>query len=177
MFIPKEVGIVNCPGCHTRPCKCAELRKAKLARHQQEQAAALLDGVADAVKADSLKKAQEAAKRRATEEEYLTDKLLRVLSVDYTWGFEGDHLPIATVGGFRFSLGGDYEALILLRRCPACQKDVQRVVTSLLVLDDSNDLGWPHSDGKCMKPPDGETAEQRLLQALREFIADDSYQG
>lgn len=96
-----------------------------------------------------------------------------------------DHeTPIVEVEGFRFSLGSptDFDKdLALPITCEACGKEYSRSIWSISSVADRI-VPYPHENNYCLEQakqstsPDSLTTELRLLQVLRDFIAENSYQ-
>ena len=130
------------------------------------------------------KRAKVAEKRRGKLVEQLRERL--GLAVDESAITMRDHeTPVVEVEGFRFSLGSpsDFEHdLCLLRTCGACGKEYSRSIWSINSMADRF-VPYPHADNFCLKleqeresPPTSLTTELRLIQVLRDFIAENSYQ-
>lgn len=95
-----------------------------------------------------------------------------------------DHeTPVAEVEGFCFSLGSpsDFEHdLCLLITCEACGKEYSRSIWSINSMADRF-VPYPHANNFCLElekaqAPTSLTTELRLIQVLRDFIAENSYQ-
>jgi hypothetical protein len=87
-------------------------------------------------------------------------------------------VPLVEIEGFRFALGSEGE-LAEVRTCGACGEDFYRTVYSVNSIGDSF-IAYPHNNAYCLtlarQPEPSSTTEQRLLQALRDFIAEHGYQ-
>lgn len=140
--------------------------------------------------------AQEAERReqaRAREQARLRDLIAKYFAVEAepTWNEEHDHAEIR-IDEYVFVLGNGYIALYLLDTCGACGAEVGRGVDSLIdlgavVAGESTALWVPgesteygplrHSCPRRQDEPDPmprivmPTVEERLLDALRDFIA------
>lgn len=147
----------------------------------QIQTQSLRERVAQA-RAEADKEAADVAARKAQKaRERLKAKLLSVLNVavqesDITvLGFE----PFVKVEEFEFTL--DIEGTLAhLRKCEACGERYPRLIYSVSSLADTF-IPYPHNDAFCLKlaaqSEEPKTAEGRLLEALRDYIAEHSYQG
>lgn len=125
------------------------------------------------------------ARQRQQDRDRLKNALAKRLSVEVDQALiahEGER-AVANVEGLRFSLNYD-DDLVLLRRCDLCGEDANRGFHSIesLANAESSELGYPHGNGECVKRREREQAkrqptEERLLEALRDYIAEHSYQG
>lgn len=132
--------------------------------------------------ADAEKERADVAARKAQKaRERLKDKLLSVLNVhveesDITvLGFE----PFVKIEEFEFTL--DLEGTLAhLRKCDACGERYPRLVYSVTSLADTF-IPYPHNEAFCLKlaaqTEEPKTVEGRLLEALRDYIAEHSFQG
>lgn len=89
--------------------------------------------------------------------------------------------PIVEVEDFRFSIASEGELCALLTHAP-CGKEYERLIYSISSLADRW-LPYPHANDFCLKleqerelPPTSLTTELRLIQALRDFVAENSNQ-
>lgn len=125
---------------------------------------------------------QESEAREAKQNrERLQAQLSRWLKIDVdesAMTMRNAETPVVEIEGYRFSL--DFEGdLAQLRHCDTCGEDAYRVVRGVgsLVNDEMN---YPHRDGSCKEQKQAvasQATEARLLQALRDFIAENSVQG
>lgn len=125
--------------------------------------------------------ADNAARKAQKARERLKAKMLNVLAVvveesDITI-LDGTK-PVVEAEGFEFTL--DIEGTLAhLRKCEHCSERYPRLVYSVSSLADPF-IPYPHNDGFCLKlaaqTEAPERAGDRLLQALRDFIAENSYQ-
>ena len=93
--------------------------------------------------------------------------------------------PFVTVEDFEFTLDifeGNY-TLAHLKKCEACGERYRRLVYSVSSLADTF-IPYPHNDAYCLKlaaqsarSEAPKTAADRLLEALRDFIADSAPRG
>jgi hypothetical protein len=126
-------------------------------------------------------RAEVTARKAQKARERLKAKMLSVLNIhveesDITVLGAG---PFVTVEGFDFTL--DLEGTLAhLRKCDACGEHYSRLVYSVSSLADTF-IPYPHNDAFCLKlaaqPEEPKTTEEKLLQALRDYIAEHSYQG
>lgn len=127
-------------------------------------------------------RAEKEAEDRRREGDRLRTQMRKVLQIEVEPDaviFDG-HRPRVVVEGLRFSVDNDF-GLVLLRECGACHKDVTFGVWSIEGLADAETrpFFYPHGQGNCVlvmgtEPP--QSAEQRLVAALRDMIAQHSYQ-
>lgn len=147
----------------------------------QIQTQSLRERVAQA-RLDAEREIADVAARKAQKaRERLKAKLLSVLNVvvqesDITvLGFE----PFVKIEDFEFTL--DIEGTLAhLRKCEACGERYPRLIYSVSSLADTF-IPYPHNEAFCLKlaaqTEEPKTTEGRLLEALREYIAEHSYQG
>ena len=127
------------------------------------------------------KEAKSAQKRRTKLREQLQERL--GVAVDESDMTMRDHVtPIIEVEGFRFSLGSpaDFDHdLCLLIMCGACGKEYSRTIWSINSMADRF-VPYPHANNYCLELEKGQsptsslTTELRLIQVLRDFIAENS---
>lgn len=140
------------------------------------QTQTLREMIEDARAALDREKAERAARDAAKDSESLRKALALLLKVDV----EGDVIaikdgyPEVAIDGIWFSLNMEGD-LVTLRRCSICGTDEIARIWSVESLADSDSLYYSHRLGFCSRPstsPQPLTTEQRLLQALRDFIAE-----
>lgn len=110
----------------------------------------------------------------------LAQTLLDTLGIE-AGEFVGEFRPETIIEGMRFSFhSSDYgPVLVLVRSCPHCGKDEDFVVRSLASLGrqlEAN-FSWPHSNAQCTEQTgqtfsQPQTVEARLIEALRDYIAE-----
>ena len=142
----------------------------------------LRERIAEVNAADDSNKAENEAKVAERRRKDLREQLKERLSVevDESAMMMRDHeTPIVEVEGFRFTLGSptDFDnGLSLIITCGACGKEYQRSIWSLNSMADRF-VPYPHSNNYCLEreqPPTPLTTELRLIQVLRDFIAENS---
>lgn len=147
----------------------------------QVQTQSLRERVAIAQADAERERAEVAARKAQKARERLKAKLLSVLNVVVhdseitVLGFE----PFVKVEEFEFTL--DIEGTLAhLRKCDACGERYPRLIYSVSSLADTF-IPYPHNDAFCLKlaaqTEEPKTVEGRLLEALRDYIAEHSYQG
>lgn len=128
------------------------------------------------------KREKVAEKRRGKLVKQLLERLS--LAIDESAITMRDHeTPVVEVEGFRFSLGSpsDFEHdLCLLITCGACGEEYTRSIWSINGMADRF-VPYPHANNYCLElkknqAPTSLTTELRLIQVLRDFIAENSYQ-
>lgn len=148
----------------------------------QVETKSLRERVAQVV-ADKERERAEIAKKKAQKaREHLKAKMMSVLAVNVevsdiaVLGAE----PFVTVEDFEFTLDWfeGRDSLAHLQKCGACGERYKRLIYSVSSLADTF-VPYPHNEAFCLKlaaqPAEPQTTEERLLQALRDFIADNSY--
>jgi len=151
----------------------------------QIETKSLRERIAEINAANDSEKAENEARvekwRRGELIEQLRERL-GVIVDDSAISMRDHETPIVEVEGFRFSLGSvtDFDKdLSIIITCEACGKEYTRSVWSISSLADRF-VPYPHANNYCLQlrdtPPESLTTELRLIQALREFIAENSYQ-
>lgn len=148
----------------------------------QIQTQSLRERVAEARLAldrDKLNADAEAARRNRKSLKEMLSERLGVEVEESAITMLNEWAPMVEVEGFRFSIASDTGDLALLITCGACGKEYERVIWSMTGMADTF-VPYPHADGYCVEreqSPTSLTTELRLLQALRDFIAEQNYQG
>lgn len=143
-------------------------------------AKSLRERIAEVNAADDRDKAENdakfAEKMRRDLKEQLRDRL--AVEVDESAiTMRDDNMPLVEVEGFRFSIGNEGELVMLVAHEP-CGKEYDRVIWSINSMADRY-VPYPHTNNWCLEKeqsPTSLTTELRLLQALRDFIAEQGYQ-
>lgn len=144
----------------------------------------LRERIAEVNAQDDRAKAENEAKVAQKRRKDLADQLKERLSIDVdesTITMRDHETPIVEVEGFRFSLGSatDFDSgLCLLITCGTCNKEYSRSIWTINSMADRF-VPYPHTNNYCLEKeqsPTSLTTELRLLQVLRDFISQNSYQ-
>lgn len=145
----------------------------------------LRERIAEVNAQDDRDKAENEAKVAQRRRKDLIEQLRERLSVevdDSAITMRDHETPVVEVEGFRFTLGSpaDFDHdLSLIITCETCGKEYRRSVWSINSMADRF-VPYPHANNYCMEreqSPNSLTTELRLLQVLRDFIAENSNQG
>ena len=125
--------------------------------------------------------AQVSERRRQTLIEQLRERL-GVEVDEFAIRMRDHETPVVEVEGFRFTLGSprDFDSdLSLIITCGACGEEYRRSVWSINSMADRF-VPYPHANNYCLElekdqAPASLTTELRLIQVLRDFIAENSY--
>lgn len=152
----------------------------------QIQTRSLRDRIADARAAiereDAESDAQQAQELRAT----LRSELANVLgiNIDTSAITIRDREPFAEVEGLCFTTVDSYGGLAVVRKCEGCGAEEGKQIFGVrdIAYAERHGLSYTHASGQCVTNREREEVkrtpvEERLLQALRDYIANHSYQG
>lgn len=143
-------------------------------------AKSLRERIAEVNAADDRDKTESDAKLAARMRKDLKEQLRERLAIEIgeaAIAMRDDNTPLVEVEGFRFSIGNEGE-LVMLVTHEACGKEYDRVIWSINSMADRF-VPYPHTNNWCLEKeqsPTSLTTELRLLQALRDFIAEQGYQ-
>jgi hypothetical protein len=143
----------------------------------------LRERIAEVNAANVRVKAEDEAKLAQRRRKDLIDQLRERLGVEVSESaitMRDPGTPVVEVEGFCFTLGSpsDFDGdLALISTCGACRKEYRRAIWSISGIADPF-VPYPHTNNYCLQQeqsPESLTTELRLLQALRDFIAENSY--